>query len=82
MFETYHTIEMMMKQRERTLLAEAERATPVHRVARRVHQRPLLAPVLAGFGKALLAAGRRLQDRYEPARSAAHCPDCGAPFPS
>ena len=63
---SYHTVEILMRQRQRELLAEA-RDIHIARDARsRSEQRPLFAPTLAGVGKAFTAMGQRLEERYAP----------------
>ncbi len=72
MYESYYALEVMMRQRQRDILKEAE----LRRLARagsnrRVPHRSIFAPVLARVGRFLVILGRRLETRAACASIAA-----------
>jgi hypothetical protein len=66
MNESYYALEMMMKQRQRDVLRDADLRRIAHAGARargRASRPSVFAPVLARVGRLLVTIGRRLETR-------------------
>jgi hypothetical protein len=72
MYHNYYSVEQFMRERQRELLAEAQRARLVRSVSRRPVGRPtLLVRALAAVGRSMVIVGRRLEGRAAAAARAA-----------